>query len=71
MITVKIRFVLMILIGSYGHLVYINGTFLLSNFKSDINTHKEKEIHMEVPEGFHKFLPIRNCIFLPCYAITE
>ena len=63
-VTVRIMLVLMILMSGYGHLVDINGAFLLGNFEADINTHEEREVHMEVPQGFHKFLPAGHWIML-------
>ena len=63
-ITVRIMMVLMILMCGYGHLVDINGAFLLGNFESDVNTHEEREVHMEVPEGFLQFLPPGNWVML-------
>ena len=63
-IMVRIMLVLMILMCGYGHLVDINGAFLLGNFESDVNMHEEREVHMEVPEGFLRFLLPGNWVLL-------
>ena len=54
-VTVRIMLILMILMNGYGHLVNVNGAFLLRNFESDVNTNQEWQVYMEVPEGFLQF----------------
>ena len=57
-ITVQIVLVLMLMGGLAAHLVDVNGTFFLGQFKP------EEKIYMKIPLGFKKFYPSGGLLFL-------
>jgi 5'-3' exoribonuclease 2 len=63
-VTVRIIMVLMLLMRGYAHLVDVNGAFLLGNWENDPITEEERQVYMEVPQGFESFFPKGDWILL-------
>ena len=61
----RVMLVLMLLMGGYGHLVDVNGAFLLGNFEQDMETKEERKLYLEVPQGFQNIYQLE--IGLSCY----
>jgi hypothetical protein len=54
----------MLLMRGYAHLVDVNGAFLLGNWENDPITAEERQVYMEVPQGFETFFPKGDWILL-------
>jgi hypothetical protein len=60
----RIVLVLMLMMNGYAHLVDVNGAFLLGGWEKDPVTNKERQVYMEIPEGFHKFFSPGDWVLL-------
>ena len=60
----RIVMVLMLMMDGYAHLVDVNGAFLLGGWEKDPVTNQEREVYMEIPEGFHQFFPKADLVLL-------
>jgi hypothetical protein len=63
-VTIRVMFVLMLLMDGYAHLVDVNGAFLLGGWEHDPITDEERKVYMNIPQGFEKFFPRGNWILL-------
>ena len=62
--TVRVMWVIMLLMRGCGYLVDVNGAFLLGGWEHHPITNEKRKIHMEVPQGFKEFLPKGDWILL-------
>ena len=51
--TFRVLLIIMLMMHGYAHLVDVNGAFLLGGWEKDPVTNKERQVFMEIPEGFH------------------
>ena len=52
------------MMNGYSHLVDVNGAFLLGGWEKDSVTNQEREVFIEIPEGFRQFFPKQDLVLL-------